>query len=77
VQDSGIGIPAQALGELFLGLEARKATSGLGLAIARRVAELHHGNLHAESGGEGRGSLFTLEFPLESPLGDTPLRGLR
>jgi signal transduction histidine kinase len=77
VRDSGIGIPAQALGELFLGLEARSVTTGLGLAIARRVAELHYGNLRAESDGEGRGSLFTLEFPLDSPLGETPLRSLR
>ncbi|HEX6320943.1 MAG TPA: response regulator, partial [Burkholderiales bacterium] len=37
---------------------------GVGLALARRIAELHGGTLEARSEGENRGSEFTLRLPL-------------
>lgn len=37
---------------------------GLGLAIVRHLVELHHGTIHAESEGEGKGATFTVELML-------------
>lgn len=38
---------------------------GLGLTLARRIAEMHGGALEASSAGHGRGSTFTFSLPLE------------
>ena len=35
------------------------------LALARHFVELHGGTITAESQGEGKGSTFTIELPLE------------
>jgi signal transduction histidine kinase len=76
VRDSGIGIPLETLPLLLADFEDREVgRSGFGLAIARCVADLHYGTIRAESEGEGRGSLFTLEFPLDPP--PPRLRSLR
>jgi len=49
---------------------------GLGLTLARRLAELHGGNLVARSAGLGRGSEFILTLqratPVEIPVDQTP-----
>ncbi|HEX5208393.1 MAG TPA: response regulator, partial [Steroidobacteraceae bacterium] len=37
---------------------------GLGLAISRRIVELHGGSITAHSAGEGRGATFTVRLPL-------------
>src|SRR4029453_12305624 len=37
---------------------------GLGLSIARQLAEMHGGTIEAASGGIGQGSTFTLKLPL-------------
>ena len=37
---------------------------GIGLALARRLAEMHGGRLTATSGGEGQGATFVLTLPL-------------
>jgi len=67
VIDSGIGIPAAHLGHVFTmfgqGHRAQEAVYGglgIGLALAKRLAELHGGSLTAASEGEGKGSVFTL-----------------
>jgi len=36
---------------------------GVGLALARRIAELHDGGVDAKSEGEGRGAEFILQLP--------------
>jgi PAS domain S-box-containing protein len=71
VRDTGIGIAADKMGELFsvfTQLDAsstrRHGGSGLGLAISRRFARLMGGDVTVES-QEGRGSAFTLTLPLE------------
>jgi signal transduction histidine kinase len=64
VHDTGIGISRDALSVVLEGFRAGGG-SGLGLAIARRIAELHDGRIGAESEGEGRGSVFTIELPLD------------
>jgi signal transduction histidine kinase len=69
VQDTGMGIPAaeQAtiLDEFTRGSNARRAGipgAGLGLAISRRLAQLHGGELSLTS-VEGRGTTATLRLP--------------
>jgi len=39
---------------------------GLGLAIVRRLVELHGGHVRADSAGEGQGSTFTVTLPVGS-----------
>ena len=71
VSDTGAGIPADALPHIFAlfaqvpqpGSPARVGL-GIGLALARRLAELHGGRLDASSDGPGRGATFTLRVPL-------------
>jgi signal transduction histidine kinase len=72
VVDSGIGISAAELAEIFT-IFNRAATSsamdhsglGIGLALAKQLAELHGGSLTAASDGPGQGSAFTLRLPLK------------
>ena len=68
VHDTGCGVRPDALPHLFEGLApaARPARHGLGVGlwIARRLAELHGGTLTAESPGEGLGATFTVRLPL-------------
>jgi PAS domain S-box-containing protein len=75
VADSGIGIRAEDQERLFHAFEQvdgsssrRHPGSGLGLALARRIVELHGGRIWLESAGEGTGTVFTLEIPLKSGL---------
>ncbi|HXG04027.1 MAG TPA: ATP-binding protein [Candidatus Binatia bacterium] len=69
IEDSGIGIPATTLPRVFepffQGEDADRASGGLGLGLAlvRRLAELHGGAVHASSAGPGRGSTFTVVLP--------------
>ena len=76
VKDTGMGIPADKLEEVFTEFaqvdssSTRKAGgTGLGLPISRRLIEMHGGRLWAESSGvEGEGSVFYVELPLEARL---------
>ena len=69
VADSGIGISPELLPrvfELFTQGETRSSQPGLGigLALARRLVELHGGRLDGRSEGAGRGSEFVIQLPL-------------
>ncbi len=70
VRDSGIGISADLLESMFdafqqadSSISRRYGGTGLGLPIARTLAERMGGTLQAQS-NEGLGSVFTLEIPL-------------
>jgi CheY-like chemotaxis protein len=45
---------------------------GVGLALARRIAELHGGSITADSEGAGRGASFVLRLPLSQQQLDAP-----
>ena len=71
VRDNGRGIEPDMLERIFdMFVQGRSPIErvgsglGVGLALARRIAELHHGSLCAHSGGENRGAQFTLRIPL-------------
>jgi signal transduction histidine kinase/CheY-like chemotaxis protein len=70
VQDSGAGIPADALGRIFNlfiqhhgTLDRSPGGLGIGLTLVRRLVEFHEGTVDASSGGPGRGSRFTVRLP--------------
>jgi two-component system CheB/CheR fusion protein len=73
VRDSGIGMTADALGEVFeLFSQGRTGHTiegglGVGLSVARALAILHGGTLEAHSEGPGRGSEFILRLPIRPP----------
>ena len=75
ISDTGIGMTPAELERIFSafsqGDHIQDKTSnygglGLGLAISKRLVELHAGYIQAASDGRGCGSLFVLEFPLAS-----------
>lgn len=72
VKDQGIGIEEKNLKNIFREyFRTNRAVrqsyngSGLGLAIAKRIAELHRAEISVDS-IPGKGSLFIVEFPLQS-----------
>ena len=79
VTDQGQGIPASELPQLFAFFgkttvrpTGGESSTGLGLAIAKRMVEAHHGMIWVES-QVGKGSTFTFTLPI-SP-GDGSARG--
>jgi CheY-like chemotaxis protein len=71
VQDNGIGMDAALLSRVFepfyqapQQLARRTGGLGLGLAIVRKIVELHGGSVSADSAGSGLGSRFTVLLPL-------------
>ena len=71
VADTGIGIAQEDLAKLFkplvqldAGLARQHDGVGLGLALARRLAELHGGTIEVASEA-GKGSTFTLRLPIQ------------
>ncbi|HLL01915.1 MAG TPA: ATP-binding protein [Myxococcaceae bacterium] len=67
ISDQGMGIPSELLHRVFEPFFTTKAQgTGLGLAVVKRILEEHRGEIAVES-TSGRGTTFTLRFPL-SPL---------
>ncbi len=71
VADSGIGLKRSDLERIFQPFVQADSTAsrkyqgtGLGLSLTRRLVELHHGTIWAESEGEGKGSTFHVILPL-------------
>jgi signal transduction histidine kinase len=67
VSDTGQGIAEQFLPEVFGAFNKQQAQNaeglGLGLFIARHIAELHGGTITVESAGAGQGTVFTVSLP--------------
>ena len=70
VSDTGIGIPAEQLEHVFEMFtrvydhgSRMPAGLGIGLALARRLVEMHGGTMTAHSAGAGQGSTFRVTLP--------------
>lgn len=78
VADSGIGMSPELVQRVFDvfhqggSAQRRKGGLGLGLAIAKQLAEAHGGSLTAASAGEGAGSVFTLRLPVAAKSARPP-----
>jgi len=80
VRDSGMGIPPEALATIFekfaqldRSLDKSEGGLGIGLHLARHLAEMHGGTLSASSKGTGQGSEFTLTVPVAlAPRAEDP-----
>jgi signal transduction histidine kinase len=75
VRDAGAGISPEFLPHVFerfrqedAGSKRRFGGLGLGLAIVKHLVELHGGSVTVESGGQDRGSTFTVRLPISSPI---------
>ncbi len=76
VRDNGVGIPQESLPhvfELFMqGDSGRKAGGlGVGLALTRKLVQLHGGSIEARSQGRGEGSEFVVSLPLQPSIPET------
>src|SRR5690606_29069721 len=80
IADTGVGIAPEAMQQLFTLFNRVEGTGGppglgIGLALARRLAEMHGGTLEAQREGLGKGSVFTLRLPVapgEEAAADAP-----
>jgi PAS domain S-box-containing protein len=71
VADTGLGIPPAMLAQVFemftqvnRTLDRAQGGLGIGLALVKRLVELHGGTITAESPGLGAGSTFTIRLPV-------------
>jgi signal transduction histidine kinase/ActR/RegA family two-component response regulator len=76
VRDTGIGIPAEMLSQVFdlftqvdKSLDHSQGGLGLGLTLVRSLVEMHGGTVQALSEGPNRGSEFVVRLPI---LSDVP-----
>jgi len=70
VRDNGIGINPlyhEKVFGLFNKLDQKTEGTGIGLALAKRIVEVHGGNIWVESDGIGHGSTFCLTLPCPLP----------
>ncbi|MFN7933215.1 MAG: PAS domain S-box protein [Bryobacteraceae bacterium] len=82
-KDNGQGIQARNLERIFEPFTRGRETVlgygepslGIGLALVKRLVELHGGTVHAESAGPGNGSEFTVRLPLLEPQVETKENG--
>ncbi len=79
VADGGIGMDPELLARVFEPFyqapqQVARSTGGLGLglAIVRKIVELHGGRVTAHSAGPGSGSRFVVELPLAAAQAPAP-----
>jgi two-component system NtrC family sensor kinase len=73
--DSGVGIPKENINKLFDPFFTTKSSgTGLGLAVSYGIIQQHEGKIEVKS-EVGRGTVFTLSFPVEGQPADTIRRG--
>ena len=75
IRDSGSGIPSDKLQKIFDPFFSTKTAdeqgqggTGIGLALCKDVIESHQGRIRVES-AVGKGTIFTLRFPVVAPPG--------
>ncbi|MCP5360142.1 MAG: PAS domain-containing protein [Sinobacteraceae bacterium] len=81
VRDSGIGIAPEMRERVFEifsqvrqpGGGGARSGLGIGLAIVRRLVELHGGRIEVDSAGLGQGAEFVVHLPLAVPQAGRPL----
>jgi PAS domain S-box-containing protein len=80
IADTGAGIAREALNRIFdmfthVGRDSKRSHTGLGIGLnlARRLVEMHDGQLVASSEGLGRGSHFLITLPLAGPADAEPM----
>jgi hypothetical protein len=65
--DDGCGMSGEVLENIFEPFFTRRRVgkgTGLGLSITHRIVSQHHGEIHAQSPGEGHGSTFSIRLPV-------------
>jgi PAS domain S-box-containing protein len=81
ITDNGIGIDAEVMPRIFDAFEqgghvvtSRYGGLGLGLAISKRVVDLHHGTISVRSAGPGQGATFVVTLnAMETSLLEGPV----
>lgn len=78
VRDQGIGIAPDQIERLFnvfsrLQSRSRFEGTGVGLALCRKIVEHHGGSIGVNSAGEGQGSTFWFEIPIQNKPLSEPL----
>jgi PAS domain S-box-containing protein len=73
VTDTGIGMTPEEISRIFEAFSQGTHTGfgglGLGLAITRKLIELHKGSIRASSPGKGLGAAFIIELPVMQKAG--------
>ncbi len=79
VSDTGIGIADDLLPRVFELFAQGESTTerqhgglGIGLALARRLIDMHGGHIDARSSGPGCGSTFVITLPLSHAVAEAP-----
>jgi len=72
VTDTGIGIPPEEQERIFEKFHqvSDAPGTGLGLALTRKLVEMHGGRIWVESEGKGKGSRFSFTLPLKRTKDD-------
>lgn len=79
VRDTGMGIPAELLPNIFEMFTQAETTQnrspgglGIGLTLVKRLVELHGGTITVQSDGSGKGSEFVVRVPMANSQPATP-----
>jgi PAS domain S-box-containing protein len=75
VKDNGVGIASAAISDIFEMFaqgtnttEAKRSGLGIGLALVRKIVEMHGGTIEVRSDGVGKGSEFMVHLPIAEEL---------